>query len=135
VPSADEGEPGPVFLVLAYLVVGLLGIVLAVLGVFLLPAGPRVGSTLVLPVGLAIAVVGHPLAALAGLWTTGTRAGMLTPLIGWALVVLPLSSGTAEGDVALPGTTLSVVYLLVAVLAFVAPVFVTRARRGRSVWR
>jgi hypothetical protein len=127
-----EDEPGPAFLLAAYVVLLLFGMVLGLLGVFLLLAGPRIGDTLVLPVGLVIAVVGHPLAAFLGLRTAGTRAGTLTPLIGWSVVVLPLSSGTAEGDIALPSSFLSISYLLVGVLAFGVASFLSRPTRGPS---
>lgn len=108
------------------------GFTAGLLGAFLLSAGPRVGTTLVLPIGLLIAVILHPLAGYVGLLLTGTRAGTLTPLIGWSMVVLPLSSGTAEGDVILPGSALSLVYLLVGVLTFGVIGVVTRPTRGRS---
>lgn len=125
-------EPGPLFLVLAYTVLLVAGITAGLLGTFLLSAGPRAGGHLVLPVGLLIALVLHPLSVLAGRLLTGSRVGTLTPLIGWAIVVLPLSSGTAEGDVVLPGTALSLVYLLVGVVAFGIPAFFVRPTRGRS---
>jgi hypothetical protein len=129
-PDADE--PGPLFLVLAYTVLLVAGITAGLLGAFLLSAGPRPGGHLVLPVGLLLAVVLHPLSVLAGLLLTGSRAGTVTPLVGWSMVVLPLASGTAEGDVVLPGTTLSLVYLLVGVATFGVPAFFARPTRGRS---
>jgi hypothetical protein len=108
------------------------GITAGLLGVFLLPAGPHVGGHLVLPVGLVLALVLNPLSVLAGLLLTGSRAGTVAPLVGWAAVVLPLASGTAEGDVILPGTTLSLIYLFVSVLTFGGPAFFARPTRGRS---
>ena len=108
------------------------GITAGLLGTFLLPAGPRPSGHLVLSVGLVLALVLHPLSVLAGLLLTGTRAGTVTPLVGWAVVVLPLASGTAEGYVALPGTTLSLVYLFVSVVTFGVPAFFARPTRGRS---
>jgi uncharacterized membrane protein len=131
-PARPEDEPGLPFLVAAYAVLVFLGVVLALLGVFLLFAGPRTGGgSLIVPIGLVIAVVGHPAAALLGFRMTGTRAGTMAPLLGWVAVVLPLASGTAEGDVVLPGTSLSVIYLMVGVLAFAAVALTTRPVRGR----
>jgi hypothetical protein len=128
-----EDEPGPLLLVPAYVVLLAAGIVAGLLGAFLLSAGPRTGGGhLVLPVGLVLALVLHPLAVGAGLLITGSRAGTLTPLVGWSMVVLPLSSGTSEGDVVLPGTTLSLAYLAVGVAAFAVPAFLVRPTRGRS---
>jgi hypothetical protein len=127
-----EDEPSLPFLVAAYVVLVLLGVVLALLGVFLLAAGPRVGEgTLILPIGLVIALVGHPVAGLLGFRMTGTRAGTMASMLGWVVVVLPLASGTAEGDVVLPGTLLSIAYLMVGVLAFAAVALMTRPTRGR----
>lgn len=129
----DEGEPTPLFLVAAYTVLLVSGIAAGLLGAFLLSAGPRAGGHLVLPIGLLLAVVLHPAASIVGLVLTGTRAGTVTPLIGWSMVVLPLSSGTSEGDVVLPGTTLSLAYLLIGVLGFGLAAFFTRPTRGRTV--
>jgi hypothetical protein len=130
--SADE--PGSLFLVASYAVLLLLGVVLAVLGVFLASAGPRVGGHLVLPIGLVIALVGHPIAGVLGLVLTGTRAGTLTPLAGWAAVVLPLSSGTAQGDIVLPGNLLSIGYLLLGAAAYGVVAVFTRPTRGRAAF-
>jgi hypothetical protein len=91
-----------------------------------------VSGHLVLPIGLLIALVGHPIAGYLGLVLTGTRAGTLTPLIGWALVVLPLSSGTSQGDIVLPGTLLSIAYLIVGAAAYGAVAVFTRPTRGRA---
>lgn len=122
------------FLAAAYAVLLLLGVVLAVFGTFYLAAGPRAGATLVLPLGLLVALIGHPAAGLLGLHLTGTRAGTVTPLLGWSLVVLPLSSGTTEGDIVLPGTLLSILYLLVGVAGYGIVAVVTRPRRGKSAY-
>jgi hypothetical protein len=127
-------EPGQLFLAASYLVLTLFGIVLGLFGIFLLAAGPRVGTTLVLPVGLLVAVVGHPVAAVLGLQLTGTRAGTVMPLLGWSIVVLPLSSGTSQGDVVLPGSLLSIAYLLVSVVTFALAVLRTRPTRGRTAF-
>jgi hypothetical protein len=128
----DEGEPGPLFLVAAYTVLLVAGVTAGLLGAFLLTAGPRIGGTLVLPVGILLALVLHPLTVFAGLRLTGTRAGTLTPLVGWSMVVLPLSSGTTEGDVVLAGTPLTLVYLFLSVLTFGLASFRTRPTRGQS---
>lgn len=128
----EQDEPGPLFLVVGYAVLLIAGVTAGLLGTFLLYAGPRVSGHLVLPVGLLIALVLHPLSVFAGLVITGSRAGTLTPLVGWAVVILPLLSQTAEGDVILTGSALSLAYLLVAVVAFGAPAFFVRPTRGRS---
>jgi hypothetical protein len=126
-----EDEPGPLFLGAAYVVLLIAGITAGLLGAFLLSSGPRSGAHLLLPVGLLIAVVLHPLTVVAGSVLTGSRAGTVTALVGWSMVVLPLASGTAEGDVVLPGTTLSLVYLAVGVVAFAVPAFLVHPTRGR----
>lgn len=128
----EDPEPSPLFLVAAYVVVFLLGVVLALLGTFLLAAGPRIGSTLVLPIGLVIALVGHPLAGWIGLRLTGTRAGTLAGLVGWSVVVLPMSSGTREGDVVLPSSLLSIAFLLVGIGSYGLFAFLTRPTRGMA---
>jgi hypothetical protein len=131
-PGHEQEEPSPGFLAAAYTVLFLLGVVLGLLGTFLLAAGPRSGGTLVLPIGLAIALVGHPVAGWLGLRITGTRAGTLTPLLGWCVVVLPLSSGTPNGDVVLPSSLLSILFLLVGIGTFGVVALLTRPTRGRS---
>ncbi len=130
--SGRDDEPGPAFLVASYLVLFTLGLTLALLGSFFLSAGPRSGTTLVLPIGLVIALVGHPAAARLGLYLTGTRAGTLTPLVGWAVVIIPLSSGTAQGDVILPNSLLAVAFLLVGLLTYGVVAVLTKPWRGRS---
>jgi hypothetical protein len=131
-PSTHTDEPGPLFLAASYLVLFALGVTLALLGAFLLAAGPRAGTTLVLPIGLLITLVGNPVAGLLGLHLTGTRAGTLMPLLGWAVVIIPLSSGTAQGDVILPNSLLAVAFLLVGLLTYGVVGVVTRPWRGRS---
>ena len=85
---------------------------------FFSPAGPRVGGHLILPIGLLSRSSCTRCRACRGCSLTGTRAGTLTPLVGWALVVLPLPSGTAQGDVILPGTLTSIAYLLVGAATY-----------------
>lgn len=129
-PRADE--PGRLFLAASYAVLFALGFTLGLLGAFFLAAGPRVGTTLVLPIGLAVALVGHPVAGWLGLYLTGTRAGTLVPLLGWAVVIVPLSSGSAQGDVILPNSLLAVAFLIVGLLTYGVVAVVTRPWRGRS---
>jgi hypothetical protein len=130
--SDRDDEPAPALLVASYLVLFALGLTLALLGTFVLAAGPRAGTTLVLPIGLLIALVGHPVAARLGLFLTGTRAGTLTPLIGWAVVIIPMSSGTAQGDVVLPNSLLAIAFLLVGLLTYGVVAVLTKPWRGRS---
>jgi hypothetical protein len=131
-PGRQADEPGPTFLAASYLVLFTLGFTLALLGAFFLAAGPRVGTTLVLPIGLAIAVVGHLAAGWLGLQLTGTRAGTLTPLLGWVVVIIPLSSGTSQGDVVLPNSLLAVAFLLFGLGSYGLVAVLTRPWRGRS---
>ena len=105
---------------------------LILLGAFLLPAGPRSGATLLLPIGLLIAVAGHPAASLLGLRLVGTRLGAFTPAAGWLLTVLLLASPTTEGDVVIPGSGRSVLYLLVGAFAFVVAGSLPRPTRPAS---
>lgn len=114
-------RPGrrPVVLWSTYLMLGLLGLVLGVVGAFLVPARPRV---LGVPVALALVVggVGNLLVGLFGAWGTGRRAGSGAPLAGWLAAVVPLSLVSPGDDVVVGGRANDIVpiaFLFVSVLA------------------
>ena len=55
-----------------------LGLVLGVFGALLIPAGPRIGSVL-LSVGVAVALIGNVVAGVLGTEMTGNRLGAIVP--------------------------------------------------------
>lgn len=122
-------EPSRLFLASAYVFGGLAGVALGLYGVFLVPAGPRPGGTL-LSIGLLLALVGNAGAALFVRWLTGTRLGAMVPLVGWIPVVLLLAASRTEGDLMLRATTTGYLFLGVGMLAPVVVAVLGRARRG-----
>ena len=97
----------------AYALVLLLTVLLALWGAFLVPF--RVGGTLV-PVSLVIAVVGNVLVGRAGARVAGST-GAVVPGLLWVALTLVLSSRRAEGDVVVPGSTVGMSFLLAGALA------------------
>ena len=97
----------------AYALVLLLTVLLALWGAFLVPF--RVGGTLV-PVSLVIAVVGNVLVGRAGARVAGST-GAVVPGLLWVALTLVLSSRRAEGDVVVPGSTVGMGFLLAGALA------------------
>ncbi|MCK9893699.1 DUF6113 family protein [Frankia sp. AgB32] len=124
-----EPEPGRLFLGAAYVLGVVLGLGLGLYGVFLLPAGPGLGGT-VIAVGLLLALFGNAAAALLVRWLTGTRLGPMTVLIGWVPVVLLFSAARPEGDLLLRANAAGYTFLLVGGLSPVVVTAVGRARRG-----
>ncbi|MCL9798196.1 DUF6113 family protein [Frankia sp. AgKG'84/4] len=106
-----------------------LGLGLGLYGVFLLPAGPDLGGT-VIAVGLLLALFGNAAAALLVRWLTGTRLGPMTVLIGWVPIVLLFSAARPEGDLLLRANAAGYAFLLVGGLSPVVVTAVGRARRG-----
>ena len=127
--DGGRAEPSTVFLAASYVfgVVG--GFLLGVYGVLLVPAGPRVGGTL-LSVGLALAVVGNTALAVFVRWLTGTRMGALIPLVGWTPVVGLMGSSRVEGDLLLRSTATGYLFLALGVLMPIVVAVLGRARRG-----
>ncbi len=156
--ATSEAPPGSAFLIASYVVLFVGGSVLGILGAFLLPyslssgtstttAGVGVGAAhlvaasgngqglgQLLSVGIALALVLNPVLSLAGLRMAGTRLAAFTPLVGWLLVVLPLSGSTGDGDLVLPSGLRSVAYLLLGVIAFTAVGVLGRPTRGMTAF-
>lgn len=132
-PSRPDGlppNPGP--LLAAVLLLFILGLVLGIFGALLIPAGPRIGSVL-LSVGVAVALIGNIVAGVLGTEMTGNRLGAIVPGIGWVVAVLPLGAKRPEGDLVVTGDTKGYAFLLVGLLAAVvvialAPLLVDRRR-------
>ena len=107
-----------------------LGLLLGLWGALLVPAGPRVGST-VLSVGAALAVVGNPLAARVGLRSV-PRFGGAAVLAGWCAVALAVSVHRSNGSVVLPGSgDLAVPALVYVVGGLAAGALAALFRTGR----
>ena len=154
----QQGEPGRGFLVASYgmLLVG--GVVLGILGAFLLPYSVSSGTSTTTPgsavgaahlmaasgdgkglgqllsVGIAVALIVNPALSIAGLWTAGTRLAAFTPLAGWLVAVLPLSGSTGDGDLVMPSGLRSVAFLVLGVLAFTAVGVLGRPTRGATAF-
>lgn len=155
--AEQDAPPSRLFLSASYLVLFVGGGLLGLYGALLLPlaaaspfSAPASGSTgnvalaaqhvsasgsggglgQLLSVGLLIAVVVNPLLSVAGLWTAGTRLAAFTPLAGWLIVVLVLSSKSGEGSNVLPSDLRSVAFLLLGALAFTAVGVLGRPTRG-----
>jgi len=105
------------------------GVLLGVYGVLLVPAGPRIGGTL-LSAGLALAVVGNAGLAMLVRWLTGTRLGAMIPLAGWLPMVALLGSTRTEGDIMLRASVTGYLFLGVGVLVPVVVAVLGRTRRG-----
>jgi hypothetical protein len=97
----------------AYVLLLLLTVLLALWGAFLVPF--RVGGTLV-PVSLAIAVVGNVLVGRAASRLAGSTGALATGAL-WVGVTLVLSSRRAEGDVVVPGSAVGLGFLVAGALA------------------
>ncbi len=91
-----------------------LGVLLALWGALLVPAGPRLAGH-VLSVGVVIAVVGNVLFARLGLRASAPFGG-LALMVGWTAVALVLGSRRSNGTVVLPGSGDLAVPALVFVL-------------------
>jgi hypothetical protein len=131
-PPPNPPPPSPLPLLGAVVLLFVLGLVLGIFGAFLIPAGPRIGSVL-LSVGVLVAVVGNIVAGVLGTEMTGNRLGAIVPGIGWVVAVLPLGAKRPEGDLVVTGDTKGYAFLLAGLLAAVgvvalAPLWVDRRR-------
>lgn len=129
-PDGLPPHPGP--LLGAVVLLFVLGLVLGIFGAFLIPAGPRIGSVL-LSVGVAVALIGNIVSGVLGTEMTGNRLGAIVPGIGWIVAVLPLGAKRPEGDLVVTGDTKGYAFLLVGILAAagvvaLAPLLVDRRR-------
>jgi hypothetical protein len=98
---------------LAYALVLLLTLLLAVWGAFLVPF--RVDG-IPLPVGVLIALTNAPLCRVGG-DLLGRREGAAGPLLLWAAVAFVLSTQRREGDLIVTGGLRGLAFLLVGLLA------------------
>lgn len=127
------GEPSRLFLCGAYAFGLLAGVMLGVYGVAAVPAGPRVGGTLI-SLGLLLVVVGNLGVPMLLRWLTGTRLGACTMLIGWVPVVLLLGSTRGEGDLLLRASPTSYLFLALGVLAPLLVAALLPSRRGLTAF-
>jgi hypothetical protein len=122
-------EPGRAFLAGTYTFGVLSGVALALYGVFAVPAGPRLGTVL-LSLGVCLAVVGNVAMALFLRWLAGTRLGATAVLIGWVPTVVLLGTERPEGDLILQATTTGYLFLGLGALAPVVVAVFGQPRRG-----
>lgn len=112
---------------LAYVLLAVLTVELAVWGAFLVPL--RVGDQL-LPVCWLVAVAGN----LATGWLgagIGGRTGAAVPGLLWLGVVLVLSTKRSEGDLVVTGGLVGLVFLCAGALASVVVCALAPVRRSR----
>ncbi|ONH33590.1 hypothetical protein BL253_00720 [Pseudofrankia asymbiotica] len=126
---AEPKEPSRLFLGGAYAFGLLAGVILGVYGVAAVPAGPRLGDTL-LSLGLLLVVVGNVGVPMLVRWWTGTRLGACIMLVGWTPVVLALGSSRGEGDLMLRSSSTAYLFLAFGVLAPILVAVVSPSRRG-----
>jgi hypothetical protein len=107
----------------------LAGVVLGLYGVFAVPAGPRLGTTL-LSLGVAIAAVGNVAVAVFVRWLVGTRLGATIVLLGWMPTVVWLGTSRTEGDLVLQATGNGYLFLGLGAVAPIAVAVFGRPRRG-----
>ncbi len=113
-----------------------LGVLLGVWGAFLVPAGPRVGAGagVLLSVGVLVAAVGNPVAALLGAWVAASRLGAVLFVAAWLLTVLELSTSRPGGSVVLVGGGVlavdSTLFLIVGAVAGIAATVLAPAAGG-----
>jgi hypothetical protein len=98
---------------LAYALVLVLTVLLAVWGAFLVPL--RYG-TVVLPASWVVAVAGNLLVGRYGGRLLG-RPGALVPGLVWLAVAFTLGSRRGEGDLIVPGTVPGLVFLVAGAVA------------------
>jgi Family of unknown function (DUF6113) len=113
--APDPPGPDPLALRLAAgALIAVAAVGLAVLECFLVPL--RIGSV-PCPIVVPLAMAGNiGLARLAGRWT-GSVAGAAVPPVLWLAVVIVLAVPRAEGDLIVPGTVTSLVFLFAGAVA------------------
>ena len=127
-PEDAPGEDDPAFRVLAYGLVLILTVQLAVWGAFLVPF--RIGATIV-PLSWVLAVVGNAVLGYAGGRVAGPR-GAAFPGLVWLLITFPLGMKRAEGDLVVTGTVTGSAFLVLGALASATAYGVALARSLRS---
>lgn len=99
---------------LAYALVLVLAVELAVWGAFLVAARP-LGTDL--PLAALVAVVGNVALGVAGARVLGSRTGAVIPGVLWLGIALLLGSGRPEGDAIVPQTFRGLAFLLLGTIA------------------
>ena len=127
-PEDVPGEDDPAFRVLAYGLVLILSVQLAVWGAFLVPF--RIGATIV-PLCWVVAVVGNAVLGYAGGRVAGPR-GAAFPGLGWRLITFPLGMKRAAGDLVVTGTLTGSAFLLLGALASATAYGVVQVRTLRA---
>ncbi len=127
-PGDAPGEDDPAFRFLAYGLVLILTVQLAVWGAFLVPF--RIGATIV-PVCWLVAVVGNAAVGYAGGRIAG-KLGAAFPGLLWLLVTFPLGMKRTEGDLVVTGTLTGSVFLVLGALASATAYGVVLARSLRT---
>jgi hypothetical protein len=107
----------------------LLGGLFGLVGAFLVPL--RVGGTPV-PVSAILAFGGNVALGLAGARAAGDRLGALPPAAGWFGVVVLASMRGPGGDLVLPGTLGSYVFLLAGAVGSAAAFTLAKSRRSAT---
>jgi len=131
--SRPPHEPSRLFLGCAYAFGLLAGVILGVYGVAAVPAGPRLGNTL-LSLGVLLAVVGNVGIPVLVRWLTGTRLGACIMLVSWVPVVLALGSSRGEGDLMLRSSSTAYLFLGAGVLAPILVAVMLPSRRGLTAF-
>nr|WP_131769542.1 DUF6113 family protein [Candidatus Protofrankia californiensis] len=128
---SEDLEMSRSFLGSAYTFGAFGGLALGLYGVFLVPAGPRLGGVL-LSVGVAVAVLGNVGLAALVRWLTGTRLGAVILLVGWVPIVLWLAAARPEGDLLLQAKTAGYLFMVFGALAPVIVAMIGLPPRGLS---
>lgn len=123
----DPPGPGRAGFVATLAVLAVVGGELGLLGAFLALSAPRVLGVAV-PLGPLVGVVGN---LLVGRWvirSTGLRAAVLAPALGWLAAVLPMSASRPEGDLVITNDPKGMAFILLGALAWaVVPALVRPA--------
>lgn len=128
-PAAARRTPGQVTtVVLVYVVLLALGVLLGLLGSFLVPL--RAGQTRV-PVSVAIAAVGNATAVLLGDRATGSWRGAAVPALAWLVVVVLLGSARPEGDIIVTGDAVGLAYVFTGMLSSALAIGLAPSLRSR----
>ena len=131
VPEPVPDEPLPVWLaVLGVVLFMAIAVLSAVIEVVLVPV--RIGTTVV-PVSVALAVLGNICVPVLSRRAVPTTLAAALPAVAWVVTVLGLSQARPEGDVLLVGTAplVYVTYALLGVGIVTAMVTVVRGQ-GRT---
>ncbi|GAA3385931.1 hypothetical protein [Cryptosporangium minutisporangium] len=128
--TAPAAGPGPdavaewALRIAAVLVGTVITVTTEVIAAFLTPF--RLGGTLI-PISWVIVVAGVVLGVTITRYGSGIAGATAVPALAWFLVLWPLSSSTAEGDLVVPGTWVGYGVLLLGLLAIVGTVAVSMA--------